>query len=116
MFSFTRTVVDLIQSATGLKVKPNAMNVKANKNHSNMDSSAQQRKGKFDECVLFSAHTPIKRTPHTSIGHALNTFKNSIVAAQDLNTGSISTSLIEEDFVYALQGYCATYYQYFLSI
>lgn len=56
---------------------------------------------------LFLVHSPVSRVPHTSIENALNSYRQSLKASQSLDTDQISTSLIEEDFVFAIQGYCA---------
>ena len=51
---------------------------------------------------LFLVHLPVSRVPHTSIENALNSFRQSLKASQTLNSDQISTSLIEEDFVFAI--------------
>lgn len=60
-------------------------------------------------------HTPIKRIPHTLLGNVLNTFKKSVITAKSMGTDEISTTLIEEDFVFSLQSYCAKYFQLLVS-
>lgn len=50
MFSFARTVIDLIQSATGLKVKPSTLNGDIMEDQKDADSSIKQRKG--EHCVF----------------------------------------------------------------
>ncbi|KAK8827563.1 hypothetical protein WA577_007110 [Blastocystis sp. JDR] len=100
MFSFLRTAMDYIQSASGLKVKPRSAEVvEEEESEEFMKRVASSRK----------MHSPVARIPNTPLGNALQSYKQSLITARSFSVDKMSTALLEEDFVYALSTYCTQF-------
>ena len=111
MFSFVRTVVDFIQSASGLKVKPPSLGgVGSYSDEASALSCSSPRR-----CMLLvdvhhlKAVSPVDHVCHTALGSILESYKQALATAHLLNSAQLSTALIESDFAFAISKYCAQY-------
>lgn len=111
MFSFVRTVVDFIQSASGLKVKPTSLGGVGS--YSDEASALSCRSPR--RCMLLVdghhliAVSPVDHVCHTALGSILESYKQALATAHLLNSAQLSTALIESDFAFAISKYCAQY-------
>lgn len=100
--------MDYIQSATGLKVRPQSLSCGIHEGDGIREKEkkiSQNRNSLWETSDLdHSVHTHIA---HTTLHNALQSYQQSLLAAQSLSTDPISTKLIEEEFVYALSQYCS---------
>lgn len=99
--------MDYIQSATGLKVRPQSLSSGIREKDGTKKQEkkiSQNRSVPRKSCYLdHSTHTHIA---HTTLHNALLSYQQSLAAVQSLSADPVSTKLIEEEFVYALSQYC----------
>lgn len=100
--------MDYIQSATGLKVRPQSLigGIREKDGTKMQEKKISQNRGVWRESSYLdhSSHTHIA---HTTLHNALLSYQQSLTAVQSLSADPVSIKLIEEEFVYALSQYCA---------
>lgn len=118
MFSFVRTVVDFIESASGLKVKPSSLGgVGSHSDEAPSLSCKTPRRCVFSVDVFYPvAVSPVDHVCHTALGSILESYKQALVTAHSLKSAQLSTALLESDFAFAISKYCAQYvYTFFFT-
>lgn len=100
--------MDYIQSATGLKVRPQSLSCGISKEDGirKQEKKISQNRTGWRR-VFHIDHSVRAHIAHTTLHNALLSYQQSLAAVQSLSADPISTKLIEEEFVYALSQYCA---------